>query len=77
LRQRAKDNFAKGPPPQTDTIRHEPQQRVDMRFTDVQTHVQPIQPAPVPQSRSIPPSRGKVKVPKKGRSGEQEMGIVQ
>jgi hypothetical protein len=44
-----------------------------MRFMDVQTAPQPVQ----PQSRGIPPpSKGKVKPPKKGRSGEQEMGIV-
>ena len=43
----------------------------------VQTQAQPVQPSPFQQSRSIPPSRGKVKPPKKGGSGEQEIGIVQ
>lgn len=72
LRKRAKDNL-KGPP-ERDVIHYEPQQRVDTRFTDVHIEAQPVQ----QQSRPVPPpsGKGKVKKPKKGRNGEQEMGIV-
>jgi hypothetical protein len=72
LRKRAKENLAKGPRPQTDVIQYEPHRTVDMRFADVQTQPQPIQ-----QIYPVPPSNAKVKKPKKGKSEEQEMGIVQ
>ena len=74
LRKRAKDNLAKGPPPQTDVVRHQPTEGVEMRFTDVQTEAQPIQ--PVQQSRAIPVQPKEIKQPKRGQSGEQEMGVV-
>lgn len=45
-----------------------------MRFTDVQTEAQPIQ--PIQQTRAIPVEAKKAKNPKKGRSGDQEMGVV-
>lgn len=72
LRKRAKENLAKGPAPQTDVLQYDPQQGVEMRFTDVQTEPQPIQ-----QSRVVLPSNAKVKKPKKGKSREQEIGVVQ
>jgi hypothetical protein len=56
-----------------DVIHQDPARGVEMRFMDVQTAPQPIQ----QQSRGIPlPSKGKVKPPKKGKSGQQEMGVV-
>jgi hypothetical protein len=56
-----------------DVIQLDAARGVEMRFTDVQTIPQPIQ----QQSRGIPvPSKGKVKPPKKGKSTQQEMGIV-
>jgi hypothetical protein len=67
LRQRAKDNLAKGPTTQMDVVMQDPG-RVDMRFQDV-----PTQPVPV-MTRGL--VQGKTKKPKKGRSGEQEMGVV-
>lgn len=75
LRKRAKDNLAKGPASLTDVISYEPQERVHMRFTDVQTQPQPIQ----PQACAVPPpiSNAKVKKPKREREGRQEIGIVQ
>jgi hypothetical protein len=70
LRKRAKDNLAKG---YTDVINRDPQQRVDMRFTDIPTQAQSVQ-----QCRIVSPlSQGKAKKPKKGKCGEQEMGVVQ
>jgi hypothetical protein len=86
FRKRAVDNLAKGPPPERDVISHDPTQRVEMRFTDVQTQPQPIQPRPQAaqqsvqpqpvQTRGIPPAKAKTKVPRKGTSGEQEIGVV-
>jgi len=82
LRQRAQDNMAKGPPPRTDTLTHEPSHRVEMRFTDVPVQPQPI-PAqapviqePPPKSRGILPSFSNPNKPKPGQSGPQEIGVV-
>jgi hypothetical protein len=47
-----------------------------MRFADVQTQPQVVQPQPVQQNRTILPAYGKVKKPKKETSGPQEMGLV-
>jgi hypothetical protein len=74
LRKRAQDNVAKGPPAQVDVVTHQPTQGIEMRFTDVQIDAQPIQPAP--HARAIPMPPQKFKKPKKGKSGEQEMGVV-
>ena len=57
-------------------INHDPTQRVDMRFADVQTQPQVVQPQPVHQNDTILPTKGKVKKPKKGTREQQEMGIV-
>jgi len=46
-----------------------------MRFTDVQTKAQPIQPIQRTYE-AIPVDAKKAKNPKKGRSGDQEMGVV-
>ena len=73
MRKRAKDNLGKGPAPQTDVVTHDPSQRVDMRFADVQTQPQPQL---VQKNRTILPTKGKVKKPKRGTTGEQEMGFV-
>jgi hypothetical protein len=76
LRQRAKNNLAKGPVPQTDVICHDPSQRVDMRFVDVQTQPQIVQTQPSQQNRTILSAKGKVRKQKNGTSGQQEMGLV-
>lgn len=76
MRKRAKDNLAKGPAPQTDVITYDPSQQVDMRFVDIPTQPQVVQAQPIQQNRTILPTMGKVKKPKKGTSGQQEMELV-
>lgn len=76
MRKRAKDNLAKGPAPQTDVITYDPSRQVDMRFVDVATQPQVVQAQPVQQNRTVLPTVGKAKKPKKGTSGQQEMELV-
>jgi hypothetical protein len=74
LRKRAEDNLAKGLSPEIDVIHHDPQQRVEMRFTDAQIQPQFVQ--TTQQSHGIPPIKAKGKKPKPEASGEQEMGVI-
>jgi hypothetical protein len=57
----------------TDTVQIDPG-RVEMRFQDVQIQPVAAQTQPAVGSRGM--TAGKAKVPKKGRSGEQEIGVV-
>jgi hypothetical protein len=48
--------------------------RVEMRFQDVQIQPVAAQTQPAVGSRGL--TAGKAKIPKKGRSGGQEIGVV-
>ena len=69
LRKRARNNLAKGL--QTDVITHNPSVRVEMRFTDVPTQAQLGK-----QTRETSSTKGKAKPPKRGRTEDQETGVV-
>lgn len=80
LRQRAQDNLAKHRPGQSDTVTPlPPSQGIEQRFTDVSVEAQPLpreqmmQPTAATTGRGIMGGKG---VPKRGRSGEQEMGVL-